>query len=251
MLKAARHEALLQWIETRGYVTIEEIAEHLDVSAATVRRDVAQLAQQQLLERTWGGVRSCPERDDPFHDALGRTGAGKQAIGLAAAKLVRPGATVIFDVGTTVHHLALALPHYDITAITASLPAFDVLRCAEASEVIVLGGRFLTQYQCFDGQSVVDVLGGIHADLAFLGCSGVSDSGQVRDNSSTQSAIKRAIRRAADQVVLLADHTKFPGKGNNVPLSVGELDAVITDATTLTPRLVELCQAQNTEIHYV
>ncbi|NHB83780.1 DeoR/GlpR transcriptional regulator [Tessaracoccus sp. HDW20] len=189
--------------------------------------------------------------DDPFQEALARGGAGKQRIGAAAAALIPDGATVILDIGTTAHFVALALTAKDVTVLTASLPTFEHLRSTRQAELVLLGGQWSEQYQCLTGPQVSAALARQQADIAFLGCSGVSDTGRIRDNSFAQSDVKRAIRAASTTTYLLADEDKFPGKGSTSPFDVDLLDGIITDARALAPSLVERCFNHHTEIRTV
>lgn len=228
-----------------------EVAASSGASPATVRRDIAEMEEAGLVERTWGGVQLQRDVDDPFQEALAHGGAGKQRIGAAAAALIPDGATVIIDIGTTAHYVALALAARDVTVMTASLPTFEHLRATKKAEIILLGGLWSEQYQCLGGIQVSDTLARQQADIAFLGCSGVSGNGRVRDNSYSQSDIKRAIRAASTTAYLLADSAKFPGKGSNSPFDVDALDAIITDADHLAPSLLERCHTYDTEIRTV
>lgn len=248
MLKVVRHEALLQLLHARGAASVAEIAQHLETSAATVRRDLAELEQQSLVSRTWGGVRLSVERDDPFQETLKDGAALKRRIGCEAARLVPDGATVILDIGTTVHHVARELAGREVTVLTPSLPAFEALRASGRTSLILLGGHWSDQYQCFTGTPVVDALARQQADFAFLGCSGVSDSGRIRDNSYSHSAIKRAMLQASTCTYLLADERKFPGHGSTSPFDVDQLDGIITDATELPKIFTDKCHDHNTEI---
>ncbi len=251
VMKVVRHEAVLQLLHAQGSAGVHEIAEHLQISPATARRDLAELQHQSLVERTWGGVRLATEVDDPFQEALADGGVHKRRIGSAAAHLIPEGSTVILDIGTTVHHVAMEVADRDITVLTASLPAFDVLRSRGRATIILLGGHWSEQYQCFTGTPVIDALQHQQADVAFLGCSGISDTGRVRDTSYAQSEIKRAIQQASTRTYLLADKRKFPGHGGISPLEVDQLDGIITDTTDMAASLVDKCRDHNTEIRIV
>ena len=251
VLKTARHQALLQLLQARGPVSVTDLSEALRASPATVRRDITEMDEKGLVERTWGGVRLVGDLDDPFQEALASHGKGKQAIGEAAAALIPDGATVILDVGTTAYYVAMALEAEGVTVLTASLPTFELLRGMKNIDLIMLGGQWSESYQCFTGAQVVDALERQHAEFGFVGCSGVADNGRVRDNSQSQSLVKRAILEAATTSYLLAGAEKFPGKGSNSPFDVDALDGIITDATTLAPSLVERCATHHTEIRTV
>nr|WP_300339752.1 DeoR/GlpR family DNA-binding transcription regulator [Actinomyces sp.] len=247
MLKSVRQESLLALLQARGSASITEIAEALDVSPATARRDIMALEQAGLLTRTWGGAQILADVDDPFQETVGRNGSAKQRIGAAAASLVKDGDTVILDIGTTVLYAAMALASRPVTVVTASIPVFEHLRGRPNIRLTLLGGHWSEPYQCLDGPPVIDALAHQQADLAFLGCSGLSERGRARDTSYSQAAVKRAILQAATSSYLLLDATKIPGRGDSSPLGVAAVRGVITDAPV--PRsLAQACQESSTSV---
>lgn len=250
MLKSVRHDRLLSLVQARGHASVQEVIEALGVSPATARRDIAELGELGHLERTWGGVRLAATEDDPFQETLAQSGAAKQKIAREAASRVPDGSSVILDIGTSVHYVALALAEKELTVITASLPVFEHLRTRPSIRITLLGGRWSERYQCFDGQHVIDALDGYHADYAFLGCSGLSDAGTLRDTTASQAAIKRRILERATHTYLLADHAKFPGKGVHAAGNLGSLTGLVTDLPTLSEPLTELCRSQHTEVFH-
>jgi len=239
---------MLHLLEVRRRACIVDIAHALQVSEATVRRDVAELEEQGVVTRSWGAVELAGTADDPFQEAFARQGQGKERIAHAAATLVQPGQTVILDIGTTVHHLALALQDIPLTVVTPSLAAFEVFRNQPNSSVVLLGGRWSEPYQCFEGDPVVDALARQQADIAFLGCSGVGDTGRIRDTSYAQAAMKRAMHAAASRTYLLADAQKFPGQGNSAPFGLAVVDGLITDLDPLPEKLAEQVAAIDLEV---
>lgn len=240
---------MLQLLEARGRAGIAEIAAALDVSEATIRRDVAELEEQGSVLRTWGAVELANSTDDPFHEALTRRGQAKECIARAAAALIQPGQTVILDIGTTVHHLALAIQDMTLMVLTPSLAAFELLHMKPNISLILLGGSWSEPYRCFEGAPVIDALAHQQADLAFLGCSGIGDTGRVRDTSYVQASAKRAMRAAASTTYLLADSTKFPGQGNSSPFNIDAVDGLITDNDAFSPRLTQ--HIEHTELEVI
>lgn len=247
MLKSVRRESILSLLHARGSATVSEIAEALGVSQATVRRDIIALEGEGLLARSWGGAQLASDADDPFHEAASRNGSAKQRIGYAAASLVHDGDTVIIDIGTTVLYTAMALAAKKVNVVTASMPVFEQLRTHSNVTLTLLGGRWSEPYQCFDGQPVIDALKHQQADIAFLGCSGLSERGRVRDTSYSQAAIKRAILEAASESCLLLDADKIPGRGEASPFDVGALRTIVTDKP-VPGSLRSLCERSGTEI---
>jgi len=228
MLKAARHDAIVELLRDRPAMRTVDVARNLNVSMATARRDCIALENKGIIERSWGGIQLVTSVDDHFGDVMNHHTQAKAAIARKATELIHDGDTIIMDFGTTVHHLSGLLTGRSITVLTASLPVFETLRTAPDVTVVVLGGVWSERYQCFDGQFVADALTRHQADLAFLGCSGVSANGRVRDTSRSQAYIKQAIIAAASRSYLLVDSEKFPGVGAHSPFTLEEVSGVIT-----------------------
>lgn len=228
MLKAARHDAIVELLGDRPAMRTVDVARNLNVSMATARRDCIALENKGIIERSWGGIQLVTSVDDHFGDVMNHHTQAKAAIARKATELIHDGDTIIMDIGTTVHHLSGLLTGRSITVLTASLPVFETLRTAPDVTVVVLGGVWSERYQCFDGQFVADALTRHQADLAFLGCSGVSANGRVRDTSRSQAYIKQAIIAAASRSYLLVDSEKFPGVGAHSPFTLEEVSGVIT-----------------------
>ena len=228
MLKAARHDAIVELLRDRPAMRTVDVARNLNVSMATARRDCIALQDKGIIERSWGGIQLVTSVDDHFGGVMNHHAQAKAAIARKAAELVHDGDTIIMDIGTTVHHLSGLLTGRSITVLTASLPVFEALKTAPDVTVVVLGGVWSERYQCFDGQFVAEALTHHQADLAFLGCSGVSANGRVRDTSRSQAHIKQAIIAAASRSYLLVDSEKFPGVGAHSPFTIEEVSGVIT-----------------------
>lgn len=247
MTRVSRQEALLNLIHARRSVTTSELEAALGASAATVRRDLAQLEEVGKLRRTFGGALAIEAKDDPFSEVLEVSRDAKLAIAQAAASQIEDGQTVILDVGTTTHYLAAQLANRRLTIITGSLSVLDVLAGAPEVALILLGGEYVTEYRCVTGPFVEDALRDIRADHAFLGCSGVTDAGDIRDTTVSQAQIKRAILRASERSTLLVDSAKFPGVGHAAVASISTLDAIITNSP-LPDSVEELRRASGTEL---
>ncbi len=246
-MKAMRQEAILELVRARGAVSTSELETEVGASAATLRRDLSRLEGEGKLRRTFGGATAFETRDDPFVAVLGVNGEAKRAIARAAASQITDGQTIILDVGTTVHYLAAELVHRPITVVTGSLAVFEVLAASPETKLILLGGEFVPEYRCVTGFLAEDSLRNVHADQAFLGCSGVSDTGDIRDTTASQIPLKRAILRVSERSTLLVDSAKFPGVGSATAASIAMLDQIITDAA-LPDRLAAVCEAGGTAV---
>jgi DeoR/GlpR family transcriptional regulator of sugar metabolism len=229
MLPDRRHELILRTLRSEGPATITLLAERLGASHATIRRDLAQLDEEGLLKRVYGGAVPVTDRDDPFTDVAEVRVAEKDAIAHRCAGLVKDGETVLLDIGTTAHRIARQLRGRSLTVITSSLAVFDELQHEHTIQLVLLGGVVRRDYRSLVGFLTEDNLRQIHADRLFLGTSGVRPDGHVMDTTVVEVPVKRAMIAASERVVLVADRGKFPGTGMARVCGARELDTVVTN----------------------
>ena len=167
----------------------------------------------------------------------------KDAIAERAAALVEDGDTVLLDIGTTAHRLARRLRGRPVTVITNSLAVYEELRDDHSTQLVVLGGMVRRSYRSLVGFLTEDALRQVHAETAFLGASGVRADGHVLDTTAVEVPAKRGMIAAAERVVLIADASKFPGRGMARVCGPEELDIVVTDAPAKSPALSVLREA--------
>jgi DeoR/GlpR family transcriptional regulator of sugar metabolism len=237
MLAARRHDRILELLRSDGPAEVNALSRELGVSGATVRRDLTHLEREGLLQRVHGGAAPLGTAEPPFDVVAEDHQPGKARVGAAGAELVRDGDVVLVDIGTTTSHLARALRGREVTVITSSLAVLDELGHDDTVELMLLGGVVRRNYRSLVGFLTEQAIRQVHADLLFLGTSGVRRDGSVLDTTAVEVPVKRAMIEAADRTVLLADASKFPGKGIARVCSGTDLAAVVTepaaDPTTL------------------
>lgn len=237
MILRERQNRIIKALRADGAASVQELADALSVSAATIRRDLEMLDRNGELVRTWGGAVLAPRQtaqdgDDgepietPF-EAAGDIDL-KRRMAVAAAAMVQDGQVVILDIGTTTPQIAELLRGRDITVITTNLAVFDVLRDDEAVRLVLLGGVVRRNYRTLVGSLAEAALEHVSADLLFLSCTGVRANGHVVDNMAVEAPIKQSMIAAAERVVLLASEAKFPGSGALRLCSLTDVDVVIT-----------------------
>jgi DeoR/GlpR family transcriptional regulator of sugar metabolism len=242
MLRARRHAEIVRLLREAGPTPVAELVAAVGASPATVRRDLADLADQGALRRVRGGAQLVedaggigagsepdPDRAQPFEQVATRDPGDKAAVAARALRLVEDGAVLLLDIGTTVAALARLLRGRPVTVMTSSLAVLDVLRDDAQVELVLLGGVVRQPYRSLVGLLTETALGQVHADLAFLGTSGVRPDGEVLDSTRVEVPVKRALIAAADRSVLLADRHKFPGTGALKVCHVRDLDVVVTN----------------------
>ncbi|MBF4606067.1 DeoR/GlpR family DNA-binding transcription regulator [Curtobacterium sp. VKM Ac-1393] len=237
MILRERQNRIIKALRADGAASVQELADALSVSPATIRRDLEMLDRNGELVRTWGGAvlapRATAQEDDdgeaietPFEEA-GDLDL-KRRMAEAAAAMVTDGQVVILDIGTTTPQIAELLRGRDITVITTNLAVFDVLRDDEAVRLVLLGGVVRRNYRTLVGSLAEAALEHVSADVLFLSCTGVRANGHVVDNMAVEAPIKQSMIAAADRVVLLASERKFPGTGALRLCSLADVDTLIT-----------------------
>jgi DeoR/GlpR family transcriptional regulator of sugar metabolism len=238
MFPEGRRELILRTLRKDGPAAVSSLAERLGVSQATIRRDLVQLDKEGRLSRVHGGAVAAADTDDPFAEVALQNTTEKEAVAAHAAELVKDGEAVLLDIGTTAHRLARMLHGRSLTVITSNLMVYEELKDDSDIQIVLLGGIVRRSYHSLVGFLTEDNLRQVHADRLFLGASGIRSGGQVMDTTAVEVPLKRAMIAAADQVVLLADATKFPGTGIAKVCGPEDVDVVVTNApadpTTLT-----------------
>lgn len=255
MLPQSRRDLILRTLRADGPSEVRALAEKLGVSQATIRRDLETLDAEGRVTRVYGGAIAAEdvlgdETDDPWAQVAAERVADKDAVARVCADMIKDGETVLLDIGTTAHRLAKQLHGRPITVITSNLAVFDELRDDEAVELVLLGGMVRRAYHSLVGYLTEDNLRQVHASRLFLGTSGVRGDGAVMDTTVVEVPVKRAMIKAADQVVLMADGGKFPGVGMARVCGPEILNVVVTTSSadpatrrTLTDAGVDVIEA--------
>ena len=242
MLAEQRHQLILRALRSGGTVTVTDLADRLDASAATVRRDLLKLEEDGLLTRVHGGA-VIEEAPAPFAEAARTRADAKDVIAAEAAAMIEDGQSVILDSGSTVHRLARRLRGRRVTVITNNLAVYEELVQDENIELMLLGGMVLRESRMLDGFMAQDNLRQVHADWLFMGACGVRAGGQVMDTTVAEVPARRAMIAAGDKVALLVDDTKFPGTGMVKICDPEDLDVVVTDTSSDTATCTALEEA--------
>ncbi|KUO96519.1 DeoR family transcriptional regulator [Ferroacidibacillus organovorans] len=220
----------MSYLNQHQRVTLQTICELYDVSRDTARRDVVKLAQTTQVVRTRGGLMlpGLSKEVYGYKERLHRESSGKLEIGRTAAALVSDGEFLILDASTTVQFAAESLTARNVTVVTNAIDAASILSEKENVTVHVLGGKLNQQHRFLYGASTLEKLAEYHVDKLFLGACGITEDGLSYPHEE-DGVVKRAMIRHADQVVVLADHTKF---GKRLFHKISDLDAMdilITD----------------------
>ena len=253
MLSEERHRAIVSAIRRSGAATVGRLSADLQVSEATIRRDLDVLAEQGALRRVRGGATDLrgsvrPEADPrSFADVAASAPAAKRAIAERACGLVEDGEVIALDIGTTVAAMCPLLAERSLTVVTASLAVVRALASAPGIDIVVLGGLLRPNYDSLVGTLTESALRQLRVDRAFLGTAGIRPDGAVLDSTPSEVPVKRGLLEVATCAYLLADHEKLPGTGFLEVTRLPQFTALITDRTPL-PDDIDLPEGEDVEV---
>jgi DeoR family transcriptional regulator of aga operon len=215
-----RWNAILDILAGEGRLDVEEASKQLDVSASTIRRDLDQLAQQQMLVRARGGaVASAVSYDLPLRYKTARHTSEKQRIALAAASMIEPGASVGLNGGTTTTEVARAIASRaglhasandsTVTIVTNALNIANELVVRPHVKVVVTGGVIRPQSYELIGPLGTLLLGEISLDYAIIGVNGLDPDIGATAHHEGEASINQLMVGRARQVIVVADSSKL------------------------------------------
>jgi DeoR family fructose operon transcriptional repressor len=242
MIAAKRRAWIVEQINQKGILSVEELARLVASSLMTIRRDLAVLDGQGLLRRTHGGaVAIAAPPDVPLRRRERLELQAKAAIGRTAAALIEPGATILLDAGTTVLALVNALRAVrDLTVVTNSVQALTVLWNRPGIRTVVLAGVARPSSGAITGPLAEKTLDEIRVDRAFLGTTGITRRWEVSNSDLDLAALQRRILSVAKETYVLADHTKFGRTGLAIVGPLRAFTGIITDRHLPRPLLAEV-----------
>jgi DeoR/GlpR family transcriptional regulator of sugar metabolism len=230
-----RQLQIMQLLEHQQRISVAEICTTFDVSEATARRDLENLANQSKLQRVHGGaivlIQAPPER--PILQRQNEQSDEKIRIGKAAAVLVQAGETVFLGSGTTVLEAARALRgRQNLTVLTNSLPVVNALAGDIGMTVICLGGMLRESELSFIGHITEQALAEVRADKVFMGARAISLEYGLTHEYLPETMTDRAILKAGKEIIVLADHTKFGRAATVRQAPLESIHTIVTDNQT-------------------
>jgi DeoR/GlpR family transcriptional regulator of sugar metabolism len=206
-----RREEIVRLATTSGLASVEALAAAFEVTASTIRRDLALLTAEGRLARTYGGAMALlahPEAS--LRQRIGEAYEVKQAIARWAADQVSAGETILLDAGSTVGALALELrTTTPLTVATTGLTSLEALADVDEVHVECLGGTLRHVSQGFVGPLTEAALERMTFDRAFLGADGVTADSGICEAGLEQTRLKELMARRADHVYVLAHAAKL------------------------------------------
>lgn len=245
MLAAQRKARILEQVSQQGAMRISELAEVLEVSEVTIRRDVEAMANQGLVDKVHGGVTANSLSltvEPPFAANSKKEESAKESMAVEAAKLIHPGMAIALLGGSSVYALAKLLRETpSLTVVTNSVPISDLFaQSPRADQTIVLTGGVRTPTDSLVGNIAAETFSRFNLDMVFLGTHGMDKEFGFSSPNLDESETNREVIRRAAKVVVLADSTKWGIRGFSSFADFEKADLVITSKGLTPERLEEL-----------
>jgi len=233
LLAEDRHRLILRKLDEAGSVAIRTLAREFKVSRETIRRDLDRLASRGGFRKTRGGaVAFAPvEASDTERGMV--NALAKQSIGRRAATLVRDGASVILDSGTTTRAVAQALlARRNLTVYTNDLAICRTLARHNGNRVVLLGGELQRHEDATVGWDAISALTNYTAEFAFVGIGGLTTDGGITDFTRDGAELRGRMLSSARAAIIVADASKF---STVTPIRVPHFDKVTHLVTDRAP----------------
>jgi DeoR/GlpR family transcriptional regulator of sugar metabolism len=250
MLAAQRRRRIAEAVRSRGAVAVAELATALDASEMTVRRDLREMAREGILIRTHGGavLPAGLGHEPSYSEKTAQAAAEKAAIAELGVAMVRPGDSIILGPGTTTLALDRLLVDFpELTVVTNSLLVAQALVPADHVEVILTGGTLRRAIHALVGAAAEESLRPLRASQAFISGNGLTPERGLSTPSPLVAAIDRALAGAAQQRVVLADHTKLGRETMCQTVPLDRMDVLVTDCNA-DPEVVAAIREAGVEV---
>jgi DeoR/GlpR family transcriptional regulator of sugar metabolism len=251
---AERRELIVDTVERVPQVSVGDLASRFGVTEVSIRRDLTMLEDQGRLRRIHGGAVAVTRRQARDAFALRERLAHdeKRRIGLAAASLVNPADVVVFDSGTTVNQVAIHVGRSPqrasaLTIVTSSLPVLDEVSRWDNPHLICLGGLYLPEHEALVGPQTVADLRDLSADIAFIGCDGLTVRAGLTTPHVLVAEVGAVIAAVARRVVVVADASKIGRQGFTPIVPLSGVDVLVTSVGA-DPAEVDQARAAGVEV---
>jgi DeoR family glycerol-3-phosphate regulon repressor len=246
---SGRQNQILTLAREHGRVDVEDLSTTFCVSPQTIRKDLNELCDRQLLQRIHGGAIVGSGIENVGYEArrlLAPT--SKKGIGSVAAKIISDNSSLLINIGTTTEQVAHSLSdHRGLLVITNNINAVEIMKNFIGIELIIAGGQVRRSDGGIVGGAAVDFINQFKVDYAVIGVSAIDEDGSLLDFDFREVRVAQAIIKNARHVILVADAMKFD---RSAPIRIGnisQIDTLVTD-NPLPGNLQEICAAGSVEV---
>jgi len=247
-----RQEQIVEQINSVKRTTVAELSHRFQVSEATIRRDLAVLAQRGLVRRMHGGVLRAEgffaSTEIPVLQRQGLHSEAKERIGAAAAKLIRDGETLFITGGSTTLMMARHLAgHRNLTIITDSILVVQELFHQKYHRCMILGGMIDYEEMAVRGPIARHMMGQFHVDKVILGARAISIERGISLETPEETELFRIAMNSGRETLLITDSTKFDQSAFMYLAPINAVHTLVTD-TGLDQSLAQQIRELNIEL---
>lgn len=242
MLVAERLQRIVDLVNERKSIRVTELSELCAVTEETIRRDLDKLEAEGKLARTHGGAISLAETQSeiPYYEREIVHKEEKRRIAEEAVKLIQPRERILLDASSTAWYMARLIPDIPLTVLTNSIKVAIELSAKEKIQVISTGGILAAGSLSYVGPLAERALEQYHVDRLFLSCKGAHLERGLSESNELQGLIKQRMIDSADEVVLLADSSKFGAQAFTHVAGWNRITRVVTDERALAADVARL-----------
>ena len=231
MLPHERRKLILEKLVENEKISIEQLGDQLNVSAMTIRRDLAYLEEEEKIIRTHGGaiLNKRLIAESSFQTKKEKNSDQKRKIAYTALNYIQGQSTILLDSGTTTLEIAKLLKNESgLTIITNDIKIASELLESKV-KVIVLGGELQNNIGALLGSLTEQVLESLYVDLFFLGAHAIDLKAGVTAPTYEKASIKKLMVKAAESTWIVADSSKFNQKSFTKVCDLSGVNGIITD----------------------
>lgn len=231
MLAAERKSKIIEYVKKNSVASVAQLSEVFNVHEATIRRDLSEIEKEGRLRRTHGGVVLNEEvsSEPAFNIRATSRVEEKQRIGRKAADLISEGDCIILDSGTTTLQIAKCITgKSNITVVTNDINIAAELRNSRGIKVIVSGGVLYPESYFLNGIYTNEVLNSIHVNKAFIATPAIHPQHGLTHFEEQLVSAKMGMIHAAQEVIVVTDHTKIGGLSLHTVSPIKDIDKLIT-----------------------
>ncbi|MGX7025974.1 DeoR/GlpR family DNA-binding transcription regulator [Vagococcus hydrophili] len=220
----------IQLLEEKKQIKQEELMNYFNISKDTARRDILKLLEQDLAERTKGGIKLpvIKQQLTDYQNRLITHSFEKETLTKKAHHLIQENQTIWLDVSTTVELLGKEKTFNNTLFVTNSVD--NAVRYSEnKNNVYLLSGYYQPDSHLLTGPMIISQLNHFHFDIAFIGASGVSKEGIFFDELDDLE-LHQQLKQQAKKVVLLVDSTKI-NQTTSFKINWENIDLLVTNQT--------------------
>lgn len=226
-----RLKLIAEYVQKQTRASVQELCELFKVSESTIRRDLSELENRELLKRTHGGaIHPKAVSFEPTYQEKGdQYSEEKKSIAKKAAELIENGDSLVIDSGTTTEYLADELSKFNnLTVMTNSITLAQKLSSMQHINIMITGGMLRTNTMALVGPVAEESLDRVRVDKAFIAANGIDPTIGLTTPNMIEASIKQKMMDVAEQVYILTDHSKI-GKVSFAKFgNLSDVDAYIT-----------------------